>query len=77
MGILWQFLIAAVALLLVFYFVRSQFRKREPAQTVEDPDPQAGVPSTKKRGPPSRSGAVALAEPDDQDEDHTYPPRVG
>src|SRR5712692_2496713 len=38
-------------------------------------DPLAGVPSPKKRGPQNRSGAVALAEPDEENENRSYPPR--
>jgi hypothetical protein len=34
----------------------------------------AGVPAPKRRGPQNRSGAVALAEPDEEDENRSYPP---
>jgi hypothetical protein len=45
-------------------------RKPEP----EPEDPFAGVRSPNKRGPQSRSGAVALAEPDEGGEDRTSLP---
>jgi hypothetical protein len=74
---LWPLLIAALVLWLVFRFVRSQFQSREPSETVGGAgghDPFSGVPSPKKRGPQSRSGAVALAEPDDDEEEYkSYP----
>jgi hypothetical protein len=70
-------LVIALALLwFVFRFVRSKFRPREPSETVEDQDPFAGVRSPNKRGPQSRSGAVALAEPDEAEEDQSFPPRI-
>ncbi len=51
-------------------------RKPEP----EPEDPFAGVRSPNKRGPQNRSGAVALAEPDeDPNEDEhgrCFPPRT-
>jgi len=68
--------IVAFLLWLVFPFVRSKFSPREPSETVEDQDPFAGVRSPNKRGPRSRSGAVALAEPDEDQEDQSFPPRV-
>jgi len=77
-GILWL-LIVAVALWLVFRFVRSSFQPQRPTEEFEDTveDPTSDVPAPKNRGPRTRSGAVALAEPEDQNEDRTYPPRVG
>jgi hypothetical protein len=77
---LWSLVIAAVVLWLVFRFVRSQFRSPEHSETiggVEGQGPFAGVRSPKKRGPQSRSGAVALAEPDEDEEHRSYPPRTG
>ena len=67
----WQIAIGLLALWLVFLFVRSVFRRR-PSDAVEDP--LAGVPATRKRGPGSRSGAVALAEPDEEGEDGSSTP---
>jgi hypothetical protein len=69
----WQLAIVAVVLWIVLRFVRNLFRPREPSESVEDP--LAGVPSPKRRSPQNRSGAVALAEPDEDDEDRSYPPR--
>jgi hypothetical protein len=74
--VLWL-VIVAVFLWLVFRFVRSQFHPREPAEAVGDQDPFAGVRSPNKRGPRGRSGAVALAEPDEGEEDQSFPPRIG
>jgi hypothetical protein len=76
MNVWWQLAIVGVVLWFVLRFVRSLFRPREPSESLEDPlveDPLASVPSPKRPGPQSRSGAVALAEPDEEDED--YPPR--
>ena len=73
MNVWWPLAIVAVVLWSVLRFVRNLFRPREPSESVEDP--LARVPSPKRRGPQSRSGAVALAEPDEEDEDRSYPPR--
>jgi hypothetical protein len=73
MGVWWQLAIALAVLWLVVRFLRNLFRPREPSESVEDPSP--GVPSPKRRGPQTRSGAVALAEPDEEDEDRSFPPR--
>ncbi len=73
MNVWWELAIVAVVLWFVLRFIRNLFRPREPSESVEDP--LAGVPSPKKRGPQNRSGAVALAEPDEEDEDRSYPPR--
>jgi hypothetical protein len=73
MNVWWQLAIVAVVLWFVLRFVRNLFRPLEPSESVEDP--LAGVPSPKRRGPRNRSGAVALAEPDEEDEDRSYPPR--
>ncbi len=73
MNVWWELAIAAVVLWFVLRFVRNLFRPREPSESIEDP--LAGVPSPKRRGPQNRSGAVALAEPDEEDEDRSYPRR--
>jgi hypothetical protein len=73
MGVWWQLAIAVVVLWFVLRFMRSLFRRPEPSESVEDP--LAAVPSPKRRGPQNRSGAVALAEPDEEDENRSYPPR--
>ena len=76
MEILWQIAIPLVALWGVFRFVQSQFAKisfRE--KTPPNPlDPRAGVRAPNKGNPGNRSGAVALAEPDEDDEDRSFPP---
>ena len=43
----------------------------EPSLKIHSPD----VRSPKNRGPQNRSGAVALAEPDEEDENRSFPPR--
>ena len=78
MNVWWQLAIAIVILWLVVRFVRSRFSPREPSQSLDDPlveDPFAGVRSPKKHGPHSRSGAVALEEPNEEDENRSFPPR--
>jgi hypothetical protein len=78
MGGWWQLAIGIVALWLVLRFVGRLFSPREPSESLGDPrvgDPLAGVPSPKKRGPRNRSGAVALVEPDEEDENRSFPPR--
>jgi hypothetical protein len=69
MGVWWQLAIGVVVLWLVFRFVLSLLSPRTPSESMDDPlveDPLAGVPSPKRRGPQTRSGAVALAEPDEE-----------
>ncbi len=73
MVVWWQLAIVVVVLWLVLRFVGNLFKPREQSDAVEDP--LAGVPSPKKRGPQNRSGAVALAEPDEENENRSYPPR--
>jgi hypothetical protein len=52
--------------------LKRQFgRKPEP----EPEDPFAGVRSPNRYGPQSRSGAVALAEPGEENENRSYSPR--
>jgi hypothetical protein len=78
MGVWWQLAIGIVVLWLLLRFVRSRFGPREPSESLDDPrvgDPLAGVPSPKRRGPQNRSGAVALVEPDEEDENRSFPPR--
>jgi hypothetical protein len=78
MDVWWQLAIGVVALYLVLRFVLSVMTPREPSESVGDPlieDPFARVPSPKKRGPRNKSGAIALAEPDEEDESRSFPPR--
>ena len=78
MGVWWQVAIGIVALWLVLRFVLSLVSPREPSESIDDPlvdDPLAGVPAPKRRGPQSRSGAVALEEPDEENENRSFPPR--
>ena len=78
MSVWWQLAIGIVVLWLVLRFVGNLLSSREPSESLDDPlvdDPLAGVPSPKRRGPQNRSGAVALAEPDEEDEHRSFPPR--
>jgi hypothetical protein len=84
MGVWWQLVIGAVGLWLLLRFVLSRLESREPSESIDDPlvedggrpgRPPAGVPSPKKRGPQKRTGAVALAEPDYEDENRSFPLR--
>jgi len=78
MNIWWQLAIVVVVLWFVLRFIRNLFSHREPSESIDDPlveDPLAGVPSPRRRGPQNRSGAVALAEPDEEDENRSFPPR--
>ena len=78
MGVWWQLAIGVVVLWFVLRYVGNLLSPREPAESLDDPlveDPLAGVTSPKKRGPHNRYGAVALAEPDEEDENRSYPPR--
>jgi hypothetical protein len=80
MNVWWQIAIGIGVLWLVLRFVLSLVSSRIPAESVdpliEGPrDPSAGVPSPKKRGPRNRSGAIALAEPDEEDGNQSFPPR--
>jgi hypothetical protein len=70
----WQLAIVVAIVWLVLRFARSLFKPREPSESVEDP--LAGVPSPKRRGRQNRSGAVALAEPDEEDENRRCPSQV-
>jgi hypothetical protein len=77
-SIWWQLAIGIIVLWLVLRFVLRMLSTREPSESLDDPlveDPFAGVPSPKKRGPQNRSGAVALAEPDEEDETRSFPLR--
>jgi hypothetical protein len=74
-----QLAIGIAALWMVWRFVGRLFSRPEPSGSVEGPsrrDPLAGVPAPKKRNPQNRSGAVALAEPDEEDENRSFPPRT-
>jgi len=78
MGIWWQLAIGVVGLWLVLHFILKLVGSREPSESMDDPlvgDSLAGVRSPKKRGPQNRSGAVALVEPYEEDENRQFPPR--
>jgi hypothetical protein len=78
MNVWWQLAFGIFVIWLLWRFLGRVFSRSEPAESVDGSPrrgPFAGVPATKKRGPGNRSGAVALAEPDDDDEFRSYPPR--
>ena len=50
---------------------------RKPEPEPEPEDPFAGVRSPNRRGPQSRSGAVALVEDEEDEEGRSFPPRIG
>jgi hypothetical protein len=70
--------IGIVVLWLVVWFVGTRLSPEKSSESFGDPrveDPLAPVPSPRRRGPQNRSGAVALAEPDEEDEDSDFRPR--
>jgi hypothetical protein len=73
MEFLWEGLVALLAIYLVFRLVTRFLYPRSPAEPVDDPF--APVTAPRQRGPKSRSGAVALEEPDDNDPADCFPPR--
>ena len=78
MNVWLQLAIGIGVLWLVWRLIDRKLSRPEPTESVEGPlaeDPLAGVPSPKRRGPQNRSGAVALVEPDEEDENHSFPPR--
>jgi hypothetical protein len=78
MSIWWQLAIGVAGVWLVLHFILKLAGSREPSASMDDPlvgDSSAGVPSPKRRGPQNRSGAVALVEPDEDDDDRRFPPR--
>jgi hypothetical protein len=77
LSVWWQLAIGIAALWLVVRFVLRLFTTRKPSGSLGDPlvgDPFAGITAPKKKGPHNRSGAVALVEPED-DENRSYRPR--
>jgi hypothetical protein len=81
MSVWWQLAIGIVVLRLVWRFVDKQLSQPEPSESLDEPRrgrPSSGVPSPKRRGPHNRSGAIALAEPNEENEGEnpTFPPRT-
>jgi hypothetical protein len=66
-------IIAFAALWLAWRFVGSLFHPREPAEPVDDPFSDVLAP--RKRGPQGKAGAVALDEPEDDEDEGFFPPR--
>ena len=78
MSVWWQLTIGIFFIWLLWRLFGWKIHKTKPNESVDKPPhgPFAGVAATKKHGPGSKSGAVALAEPDDDDEVRSYPPRT-
>ncbi len=77
MGVWWQLAIVVVVAWFVLRFVRSLFKPREPSESV-DPrvdDRLTGCCRPRSVAPKIRSGAAALAEPDEEEENRSFPPR--
>lgn len=72
MDIFLQGLIAIIAIMSAFWLIRKMLRPKSPAEPAEESF--ADVHAPKKSNPKGRAGAVALAEPDDDDPADTYPP---
>jgi len=68
-----ELLIAVAALWLVWRLIVMMLRPHAPAEPAEDP--LAEVPVSRKRGPKGRFGAVAVAEPDDDEISDAFLPR--
>jgi len=71
-------LIALGVILLVWRFVASLFQSGQAAEPIDaEPidDPFSRVPAYRNRPPRGRSGAMALAEPDDDPPADCLPPR--
>jgi len=81
MNVWWQLATGIAILWLVLRLVLNLASSREPAESVDDPliegprGPSAGVRSPRKQGPQNRFGAIALAEPDEENESRSFPPR--
>jgi len=72
-------LVPLAALLIVWRVLASLFQGRQPAEPVgTDPieDPFASVPAFRKTSPKRRSGAAAVAEPEDDIPADCFPPRA-
>ncbi len=74
MSLLVELLIFGAAALLVWMLVARMLRPRAPAEP--SGEPFANVPASLRRGPKGRSGAVAVAESDDDEPSDAFPPRV-
>lgn len=73
MHAIFELLIVLAAMWLVWRFIARLLRPRAPAEPAEEPFSE--VPASRARGPKGRSGAVAIAEPDDDEISDAYPPR--
>ncbi len=74
MSLFWEILIAILAVALLGWLIRKRLRPQAPAEPVDDPF--APVTAPRKRGPKTRSGAVALEEPDGDDDTDIDPPKT-
>jgi len=75
MEALLQVLIATLSAWFVWRLIRRMLRPRAPAEPADDP--LADVSAPVRRGPKGLAGAVAVEEPEPEDDDHhdAYPPR--
>jgi hypothetical protein len=75
MEVLLQILVAIVAAWSVWWLIRKMLRPRAPAEPADDP--LANVSAPLRRGPKGLAGAVAVEEPEPDDDDchDAYPPR--
>lgn len=77
MSAIFGVLFSLVAILLVWRFVASLFQPGQPAEPIDaEPidDPYSRVPAFRKGPPRGRSGAMALAEPDNDPPADCLPP---
>jgi hypothetical protein len=74
MSIFLEILSAILAIWIVWWLVRRMLQPGTPTEPVDDLF--ASVPAPRRRGPKGKAGAVALEEPnDDEDNADSFPPR--
>ncbi len=69
-----QLLIAALAVWAAWSLIRKMLRPGAPAEPAEDPLAEVSAPL--KRNPKGRTGAVAVAEPEESENPEAFPPRT-
>jgi hypothetical protein len=73
MSLFIEILLATFAVWCTWILIRSALRPRSPAEPADDPS--APVGAIVKRGPKGRAGAVAIEEPEDDNQSDYSPPR--